>query len=89
MKKFRNRYDHEIEEIEVISETEKYVTLEAVAFDGKHRREMKRSNYMNYFDTWQEAKDFLVDREKEAIGKLERQIAQHVATLAKIEEMHR
>jgi hypothetical protein len=80
MIKFRTWYDTRIEEIEVVRETAKFVT----EVDGQ--RWTKRSDSRNYFDTGQEAKDFLIDREKEAIGNLERQIAQHVANLAKIEE---
>jgi len=58
MKKFRTWYNSEIDEVEVIRETAKYVIL---ASDG--RRWAKRTeDYYNFFDTWQEAKTFLIEQ---------------------------
>jgi hypothetical protein len=81
MKKFRTWYDR-IEDVEVIHETAKFVT-EA---DGQ-RWAKRNDDFRNYFDTWQEAKDFLIDREKDAIIKLTTEIKQRQETLQKIEEM--
>lgn len=81
MKKFRT-WDTEIEEIEVKKETHQYVT------EADGQRWLKRNdNFRSYFDTFQDAKAFLIDREKSAIVDLLRQIAKHEEMLREIEEM--
>ena len=80
MKKYRTWYDDRIEEVEIVKETAQYVT-EA---DGQ-RWTKRNQDFRNYFDTWAEARQFLIDRENAAIADHERQIAQHRATLQKIE----
>lgn len=89
MKKFRTWYDTNIEEVEVVKETTNYVTvIETWMGKQQERRDAKRSDHgHNYFDTWAEAKDFLIDREKSAIVDLLQQIATHEEMLRKIEEM--
>lgn len=91
MKKFRTWYDTRIEEVEVTRETEQSVFLPAGTRFHKNgeRREAKRSDHMNYFDTWDEARDFLIDREKDAIRGHQNDITRHQETLRKIEEMTR
>jgi len=86
MKKYRtwNRLG-EIEEIEIIRETEKSVVISAGPYG--ERREMKQSDHMRYFDSWQEAQAFLIDREKDAIAKAKADMERHVAELEKIREM--
>ena len=51
-----------IEEVEVDRETDVSVFIEK-------QRHAKRSSYYNYFDTWDEAKDFLL---KKATGEAEK-----------------
>jgi len=46
---------YKIEEIEILGETEHFVKL------TNGRKDAKRSGAYNYFDTFQEAKDFLID----------------------------
>lgn len=82
MKKYRTWYDTKIEEIEVKRETEKFVT-EA---DGQ-RWAKRNADFRNYFDTWQEAHQFLIDREQANIAGLEKRIAHHKETLSKLQEM--
>ena len=81
MKKFRTWYD-QIEEIEVIRETTKYVMLPPYG-----HRDAKRSDNRNYFDTWEEARQFLIDREKTAIVDLLAKVKRHQETLSKLQEM--
>jgi len=88
MKKFRTRYDDRIEEVEVIKETAKFVVLEPNSYNSPRRDAKRSDNGMNYFDSWQEAKDFLIDREKTAMVKALREMQAHQETLAKIEAMH-
>lgn len=82
MKKFRI-WDNKIEEIEIIKETAQYVT----ETDG--RRWAKRNpDFRNYFDSWEEAHQFLMDREGKAIRDLERRIHVHEKNLEEIEAMN-
>ena len=76
MKKFRTWHDARIDEVEVIHETAKFVT----ELDG-------RRYSRNYFNTWEDAHEFLLGREKAAIYDLEQQIAKHAKMLRKIEEI--
>ncbi|MCK9568927.1 hypothetical protein M0R72_08300 [Candidatus Pacearchaeota archaeon] len=82
MKKFRTFYNEKIEEIETLKETEKSVTY----LNGDRHPRMTNDFYC-HFDTWQEAKDFLIDRENTAIAKLLNEVKQHQDTLEKIEAM--
>lgn len=81
MKKFRTWYDT-IEEVEIISESARFVT-EA---DGQ-RCARRNPNSRNYFDTFAEAKAFLIDHEKTKIISLLAKVKQHQETLRKIEGM--
>jgi hypothetical protein len=62
-----------IEAVEVVKETEKTVTIrtEQNWGGGKTRitesRENKISNYHRFFDTWEEAHDYLVKRAEKAV----------------------
>jgi vacuolar-type H+-ATPase catalytic subunit A/Vma1 len=86
MKKFRTWYNDKIEEIEVIRETERFVVVHAGL--SRERREARSSdNGSNYFDTYQEAKEFLIDREKDAIQGHQNDIKRHQETLQKIKDM--
>lgn len=89
MKKFRTWYDTRIDEVEVIHETAMYVSVrEMIANKPYEHSDAKRSeDGYNYFDTWAEAKAFLIDREQTTIRDLKRQIAYHEERLRKIEEL--
>ena len=56
MIKYTTSFSINIQEQEIVRETEHMIVY---VFRGKERREKKRSEHKNYFDTWQEAKDFL------------------------------
>ena len=88
MIKYRTWYDTRIEEIEVVHETTCFVTVEETP--QWTRRDAKRSdNGYNYFDTWAEARQFLIDREKDAIKGHQNDITRHQEALQKIEAMTR
>jgi len=57
MIKYVTVFGIDIQEQEIIRETEHMVVYKTL--NGQERREKKRGEYKNYFDTWQEAKDFL------------------------------
>lgn len=85
MKKYRTWYDVRIEEIDVAKETAKFVTYQ----DGQRWAKRSEDRYnKNHFDTWQEAREYLIGHEKAAIYDLELKIAGHVAMLKTIEEKH-
>lgn len=58
MIKYRTRWDN-IEAVEVLRETDKMVFVHGRG-GRKEEREAKRSDYQNWFDSWGEAKAFLV-----------------------------
>ena len=61
-----------IEEVEVESETKHFVTLKRD--DGSFYKEKKTSEYNCYHDSWSQAKQYLVDKVREEIESLERQM---------------
>lgn len=62
--KYKTTYDSRIERVEALRETEFYLFFSSESYLRKNieRREAKRSDWNNYFDTWEEAKQFLLDR---------------------------
>lgn len=64
MIKYRTYFD-KIETVEVVRETAASVYV-GEKMGG--RREAKRSSFYNYFDTWQEAHEFLVLRAEIAVS---------------------
>jgi hypothetical protein len=71
-------YGNEIQKIEVIKETDKTVTL------PNGSRDYKSTSWKNYFDTFADAFEYLVDRENKAIRRYERQIEVHRENLKEI-----
>jgi len=64
MIKYRTtKYDNEIKKIEIERETEKQVVLRPDTWNPKGRRENKISEYDNWHDTFEEAREFLLQRE--------------------------
>lgn len=54
--------ENAIVKLEVIKETDKQITTIERGYDGKphERRQAKRSEYINFFDTFEQAKAFLL-----------------------------
>lgn len=82
MKKFRTFYNEKIEEIEILKETEK-----SVIYQNGDRHPKMTSDFYCHFATWQEAHQFLIDREKTAIVDLLAKVKRHQETLSKLQEM--
>jgi len=61
-----------IEAIETIKETEKTVWF--MSDRGRECREAKQSSYQNWFNTFKEAKDFLMGKKQSKIDGLRRQL---------------
>jgi len=51
-----------IDEVEVIKQTESSIWVNN--WKGEPRRQLKSTNYADYFDTWEFAKNHIVNREK-------------------------
>ena len=82
MRKFRTFYNEKIEEIEILKETEK-----SVIYQNGDRHPKMTSDFYCHFSTWQEAHQFLIDREQANIAELEKRITHHKETLRKLQEM--
>ena len=61
-----------IQEVEIVRETEKQVVIRS--HNGSERREAKRSDYQNYFDDWQSAKDFLLNNAEKKVDGIKMQL---------------
>ena len=59
---------NEIKKDQFDRETEKYL------FDSEGRKHAKRSNWYNYFDTWGQAKQFLIDSAEEKVIAARREL---------------
>jgi len=82
MIKYRTRYER-IEAIEVLRETEKQVVL-----SGKmERRENKRSDWSNWHDTFDDARNFLIDLSEKEIKTLQSRIDGENLRLSRIKAM--
>ena len=82
MKKYRAiTYLRKVEPVEVQKETEKFVVL------ANGRKESKITENVGYFDTWKEAKAFMIDRVKTNIQQYARYIKRENEELAKIEAL--
>ncbi len=57
---------NEIEEVEVVRETEKCVYVQR-GLQGGERRESKLSSYDNYFSSWDEAHEFLLEQAQRTV----------------------
>ena len=70
-----------IKQHEVIRETSSYVYL------PRSGRAAKRTASDGFFDTWQEARDFLLAVEEDKIAALTRELARRQENVKKIQEM--
>lgn len=61
-------YSEKIEKIEISKESETSV------WDMKNRRHNKQSSYENYFDSFQDAKNYLIKKQEDQIKGYERNI---------------
>ena len=70
-----SKWKSTIESVEVVKETEKFVVLACNnAFGTGTRREAKVSDYSRYFDSWNEAHQYHVDRLTSSIAATEEKL---------------
>lgn len=80
MKKYRTRWN-EIEIIECERETDAFVVING-------RRNAKRSNWENFFDTHAEAVTYLIETQRARVKAAEGKLAIEAALLAKLEDKY-
>ena len=77
-----------IREVEVLRETPKFVVLEYDAWGKKKEsRYAKRGRYDNFFDTWEEAHQFLLDRATIKVEAFRLKLLRAQENLKRIEAM--
>lgn len=76
MKKFRTRWDDQIESFEVVKETEKQIVFIKTGWNNKtiEERELKESSYHKWHNSFDEAKQYLINKQSNRIKSLEKQI---------------
>jgi hypothetical protein len=85
MIKYRTAWN-EIEALEVLRETNSQV-VRAVGSNAIERREAKRSEHYNWFDTWGEAHAFLIERAEAEVQTLRNKLEQAKGRLGNIKGM--
>lgn len=86
MIKYRTMWD-KIEAMEIVRETPKMVVLATTSAVQPERKEHKRSDWINWHDTWKDAHKFLVDQQQEKINKLRRQLERENGKLGQLKGM--
>lgn len=79
------KWGHVVTPVEVVRTTEQSIFLRK-GKDGEQRR-AKSSEYDNYWDTWEGARNYLRRRTQDEIDRLERKLESARAELAAIEAM--
>ncbi len=84
-------YPDVIQRLEVVKETEKQIVVLDVDLWGgkpKERRHTKQSGYHNFFDTFEQAKAFLMERCDSKIRSYQSSLDSIKAQKAKYNELH-
>ena len=73
-------WGHEIKPVEV---TKKSASSVWIMIDNTERRSSINSSYENYFDTKEQAKEFLINRERRKVEELKESLEEAVANYQK------
>lgn len=84
--KYRAFHDT-IEKVEVLGETPTMVTLQHPTYTGRVQRERKESDYIFWADTWEEAREWILNKVHSDIAYAQSQYEYQLKRLAKIEQM--
>lgn len=79
-------YSSEIIPVSVVKASDKMLTLQQTRM-GKNIRNAIRSDFYNYFRTWQEAKDFLLTQAQGRIERAERELQIAQQQMHKVTEL--
>ncbi len=85
MIKYTTKMLNKIEEVEVARETEKSIFI--INNHGKEIRESKRSSWKNYFDTWEETKDFIVSNATSEVNQARQHLERCKEKLGRLKGM--
>lgn len=85
MIKYRTGWNTEIERVEVEKETAAFVFIKRGG--GKLRREAKRSEWTSYFDSFEEARSYLIERIEAKIRVVQNELADLHIELQQVEDM--
>lgn len=81
-------WNSKIEPVTVVKETAKQLVVEYDCYGKTHqRRAAKESAYDNYFDTWEEAHEHLIDRAAKRVESLRSQLQTANGNLGNIKGM--
>lgn len=76
-----------IEEIEIIRETEKCIFYLGWSDKTQERKSLKHSSSEQYWDTWHEAYDYLLEKERKAVDNAEDNLARRKENLLNIRNL--
>ena len=81
-------WKNEVSEVDVLRKTDKSVWIMGVNF-GKRKpfRESRFGRYGNYFDTWEQARSYILMRAKAKLSQAESGVETWTAEVAKIGSM--
>lgn len=85
MKKYKTKWRNEIEEVEILRETDKCVFLKGR--NGGEDKELKRTSWHNFFNTWEEARSFLLGKAKGKLDRANRDVSGCIHNLNEVEDM--
>ena len=80
-------HNPKIEKVEVVRETAQCVFLPPYNGMGSERREAKSSDYADYFDSFEDAKSFLVTLWESKVNSARLNLEQYKGTLGNIKGM--
>ena len=87
MKMYRTKsYSNRIEEVEIVRSTEKsvWVTREDIFGEKNKIRCLKMSDYEKYWDTYKEAKQYLIKRYENVIESLKKRLQEARSELGQV-----
>ena len=82
---YRTRWG-KIEPVEVIRATKKFVVVQA-AIGSRERKEAKESDWSSYFETWEGAHGYLMEKARRKVESLRLQLQQANGELGNIKGM--
>lgn len=86
MIKYRTSYGAKVEAVKILRETPKTVVFSGI-ITGDEIREAKRSNYINWHDSWEDAHSFLMEEAQWKIDGLRLQLERAKGELGNIKGM--
>lgn len=79
-------WEPEVEAVEVVKQTAQTVTVLESEWNGK-RRERKRMNNGDYFDTWEQAKAAMVEQARQNVERSKNELQRRRTRLGQLEAM--